>query len=73
MNEPTQLLLARELLSGSARPYRPYRPHRPHRPYRPHRPHHPHRTPPPSHLAHFAPPLLVAHMFAQLAQESVPV
>jgi hypothetical protein len=26
MNEPTQLLLARELLSGSARPYRPYRP-----------------------------------------------
>jgi hypothetical protein len=26
MNEPTQLLLARELLSGSTRPYRPYRP-----------------------------------------------
>jgi hypothetical protein len=33
-------------------------------PYSSHRPHRPRRTPPASHLAHFAPPLLVAYLFA---------
>jgi hypothetical protein len=39
----------------------PYSSHRPHRPRRPR------RTPPPSYPTHFAPPLLVAYLFAQLA------